>query len=228
MPSNALAELMSGLAEIEALQRANPSPLKGNALKKPQIVRAIGRAEIVLLSSHFERYIYAINEEAVEAVCDSAAKAYSLPESLRLHHARPVIDLIAATSWENRSKLLAEYSANEGWLWEPNAEIVRLEASRLLEWMKAPSPKSLVRVFRIWGIHDIFRSITRKSTISSQLRLRIEELVSKRNNIAHGDFTVEATYLDVVQYKSAVRTFCGRVDRKFSQQLKSIIGSAPW
>jgi hypothetical protein len=33
-----------------------------------RIARAVGRAQVVLLSSHFERYFYAVNEEAVDFV----------------------------------------------------------------------------------------------------------------------------------------------------------------
>jgi hypothetical protein len=59
--------------------------------------------------------------------------------------------------------------------------------------------------------------------------MRIDELVTKRNNIAHGDFTVEATYLDVVQYRSAVKTFCERADRRMSSQLARLAAAKrPW
>ena len=51
----------------------------------------------------------------------------------------------------------------------------------------------------MWGIEDIFKAITRTPVHRRRLRMRIEELVEKRNNIAPGDLTVEAQYLDVVQ-----------------------------
>ena len=68
MPSKALEGLLSGLDEIDAMQRANPTPQEGGGLTKPDVVRALGRAEVVLLSSHFERYLYALNEEAVALI----------------------------------------------------------------------------------------------------------------------------------------------------------------
>src|ERR1700722_15599003 len=98
MPSNALVALLVGLAEIESLQRPNPSPQQGSGLRRPQIVRAIGRSEIVLLSSHFERYIRAVNEEAVDRVCNSAAFSDDLTERLKLEHSRHVIDTISLIS----------------------------------------------------------------------------------------------------------------------------------
>jgi hypothetical protein len=81
----------------------------------------------------------------------------------------------------------------------------------------------------MWGITDIFSEITRKPTTRGRLWLRISDLVDKRNNIAHGDFTAEATYLDIVQYREAVRTFCARSDGRMAQQIAMILECGrPW
>ncbi len=228
MPSNALENLEIGLAEIQALQRANPSPQQGSGLKRPEVVRAMGRSEIVLLSSHFERYIRALNEEAVDSVCNSSMTAADLSERLKLQHARHAIDKIYEITWERRADALTDYSARESWLWEAAAPISMLDSSRLLTWMKAPTAKNVIRAFGLWGIPDIFRAITRKPIHYGRLRLRIDELVEKRNNIAHGDFTVEATYLDVVQYTSAVRRFCTSADLRLASQLSRTLHTRPW
>jgi hypothetical protein len=228
MSSSALNALLAGLAEIRALQRANPSPQQGSGLKRPEVVRAIGRSEIVLLSSHFERFIYALNEEAAASVCEATVLSGALPELLKLEHSRHAIDSIFATSWERRGPALQRYSADEAGIWSPNAAVITLDAARLLTWMRAPNPRNVIRFFQIWGIKDIFSEITRKKVTYAALRLRLGELVEKRNNIAHGDFTTEATYLDIVQYVSAVKTFCTRADARLAKQLNTIIGSVPW
>jgi|SRR5579863_7732260 len=228
MASSALNELLAGLAEIRALQRANPSPQQGSGLKRPEVVRAIGRSEIVLLSSHFEHFIYALNEQAVTAVCEAAVLSSALPEPLKLQHSRYAIDVIFDTAWDRRGPALEQYSTNEAGLWSPHAAVTALDAARLLTWMKTPSPRNLIRFFRIWGITDIFSEITRKRVTYVALRLRLGELVDKRNNIAHGDFTAEATYSDIVQYVSAVKKFCTRADARLGKQLGIIVGTAPW
>jgi RiboL-PSP-HEPN len=228
MPSNALGTLATGLAEIRALQLANPSPAEGSGLKKPAVVRAIGRSEVVLLSSHFERYLYAVNQEAVDAVCNSGAISDVLPERLKLEHSRQPIEIISSTAWEHRASVLRQYSAHESWLWSPGTTVSVMDADRLLMWMKAPTPQSLMKAFRLWGIEDVFGDITRTPVNRARLWLKLGELVDKRNNIAHGDSTIEATYLDVVQYISVVRKFCESVDKRLARQLRSLIGSRPW
>lgn len=228
MPSDALRNLHSGLTEIDNLQRANPSPQEGSGLRRPDVVRAIGRSEVVLLSSHFERFIYALNEEAVDLICASKVQSLSLPDKLRLEHAKSVVDDLASTGWEKRASKLRDYSLRESWLWDDSATVQHLEADRLLAWMKAPTSKSLVRAFRLWGIENIFATITNKPTHRQRFFLRIDELVEKRNNIAHGDLTVQATYLDIIQYRGTVKGFAERADRALARQLAKITCTRPW
>lgn len=229
MASAALVNLLAALDEVSALQRANPSPAQGGGFSRPQVARAIGRAEVVLLCSHFERYLYALNEEAVAHLLSLAINADRLSEELRLIHSRYLVDELARVQWNNRADKLRDFSATESSLWRSSTPVVTLDHERLLAWMKAPTCKSIVRIFRMWGIQDIFRTITRKAVIRQRLWLRLTELVDKRNAIAHGDLTVEARYLDIRQYQSAVRTFCTRSDCRMSSAVASITeGPQPW
>ena len=227
MPSAALLSLYAALAEIDALQRANPSPLRGGGLARPQIVRAIGRAEIVLLVSHLERYLYAVNEEALQHILACNLQASQVPEEIRLLHTRDPIDELTAMQWKNRGDKLRFYSTNEAGLWIDDRPVTSLVADRLLTWMKTPSCKSILRFFNMWGIGDVFAAVTRKPTTRKRLWLQIAVLVDKRNNIAHGDLTTQATYLDIVQYKTAVSTFCSRADRRMARRLAVITDKAP-
>jgi len=224
--SSALEGLDTALTEIVDLQRVNPTPT-GAALSAPLITRAIGRASVVLLSSHFERYIYAVNAEAAEAVSLSGATGDALPEGLRLAHSRHPIDELALTIWDRRGDALNKFVREESWLWVPG-QGGHLEHKRLLTWMKAPFPKNLKRYYKEWGIEDIFSAITRRIHTRIDLELRISELVGKRNGIAHGDFSVDATQSDIRLYRAAVQVFAERADRALSRQLATLTGSVPW
>lgn len=229
MASEALAGLMLGLEEIRALQKANPSPVAGGGLTRPEVTRAMGRAQVVLLSSHYERYLYALNEEAAAFLIRSGVCAGQLPLELRMLHSRDVLDDLSQVQWDRREDGLRAFALVEAPIWNDEAVLRTLEHQRLLSWMKSPKCRSVQRLFRQWGITDVFSSITRKPTTRAHLWLHLSELVDKRNNIAHGDPTTEATYLDIVRYMSAVRTFCERADQTMARHLARLRGgNRPW
>jgi len=98
-----------------------------------------------------------------------------------------------------------------------------------MHWMKSPKAKNLARMFRYWQIDDIFSEITTKPHTRLDLVPRLNELVDKRNNIAHGDVTTEASPREVKLYSMAVLAFCQRVDRRISIQVAKIFNlPRPW
>lgn len=226
MQSPALVAFRQAVAEVSDLERADPTP-RGGTPKDPAIARAVGRARVVLLSSHFERYVYAINEEATRHLSASLRTADDVPETLRLLHTRPPIEDMLETGWERRGPQLRQLMVSDGWLWSPTATGV-LDHRRLLLWMKAPTPKNLVRFYRYWGIENVFDAITRTPSTRTELWLPIEELVSKRNNIAHGDATVEATPADLRLYRDSALRFCERADRQMVRALKQLVVLPSW
>ena len=87
MPSDALKSLLAGIDEVRDLQAANPTP-RGGLPDRPRVVRAINRGSVVLLSSHLERYLRGLNEEAVGVIDAAATGGSALPEILRLQHSK--------------------------------------------------------------------------------------------------------------------------------------------
>lgn len=225
VPSNALEGLRLGLEEICNLMDANPTP-RGGLPRRPDVVRAINRSGVVLLCSHLERYIRAVNEEAIQHLNRHGVPPSQIPERMRLVHSARAIDDLARAQWDNRAGMLAQFSQTDAWLWG-QCTPGKLEHARVLRWMRTPNPEQVQRFYGLWGVENIFAAITRASHTRTLLRLKIKELVEKRNNIAHGDFTVEATSQDVASYIRVVRTFCGRADRRLSRQLGRLFSACP-
>ena len=225
MPSAALLTFQNALGEIEDLVVvARPSLRRGDL----RTARAVGRAQAVLLSSHFERYFYTINEEAVTYLNGKSLDSTALPDSLELLHSKYPIDDISATGWENRSAKLATFIVEDGWLWQSDRH-GSLSHERLLAWLNAPKPADLRRYYRYWNIDDIFASITRRPSARGQLWLGVQELVDIRNSIAHGDFAAQPTQRDIQRYLNSARTFCERADRVLARALGRLTaGDRPW
>jgi len=227
MPSGALLDLLAGIEEVRDLQLANPTPLRGLPVRS-SVVRAINRSSVVLLTSHFERYLRGLNEEAVDAINASPIAGTLLPEALRLQHSRTAVDGMLETQWKNRSIQLQIFAKQDSWLWG-NAPKGDLEADRLLRWMRSPSPDRVKKVFGMWGVDDIFSRVTRVPHQRARFWTKLDELVDKRNRIAHGDRTTGATFQEISSYLAVVREFCTRADRIMARAVSQHVGTvAPW
>jgi hypothetical protein len=227
MPSSALLDLLAGIEEVRNLQLANPAP-PGGLSARSSVVRAINRSSVVLLTSHFERYLRGLNEEAVDAVNASPIVGSALPEALRLQHSRPAVDGMFETKWTNRGTRLQAFARQDSWLWSA-ADKGNMEAERLVRWMRTPSPEQVGRLFKMWGVDDVFGKVTRAPHQRARFWTRIGELIEKRNRIAHGDRTAEATFQDVSSYLAVVRDFCSRADRIMARAVSRVVRTAaPW
>ena len=222
MSSDALKSLLAGIEEVRDLQTANPTP-PGGLPDRPRVVRAINRASVVLLSSHLERYLRGVNEEAVGVINAATISGSALPETLRLQHSKIPVDELAEAQWNNRAAMLSQLMATDGWLWGSGPKAT-LDHDRLLRWMKSPSPERTLRLFKLWGISDVFSAVTRQPHTRQRMWLKLEELVDKRNDIAHGDSGTEATYKGHRYLCRVVRTFCTRADGILSRTLASLCG----
>lgn len=222
MPSEALSALLEATNEVDVLQRANPSPT-GAAPNNATLTSVIGRASVVLLSSHFERYNVSVIEELTEYVNHADVAGTSLPVRLRLMHARSSIEDLARTSWDNRQDKIVEFLNSDAPLW--NGHSVRsLSAERILS-LSSPMPEQLIKLYRLWDIQDIFAAITRTAHTKHDLFWKLQSLVDKRNAIAHGTVEIQATQADIRQYTEAVKTFCVRVDRLLAGQIGRLCGT---
>ncbi len=225
MPSKALGSLFNGLEEVTQLLAANPTR-SGNLPSNPALARAVNRSGVVLLCSHFERYFYAATEEAITLINATRLAGEKVPLRLRLQHSRVAIDdEIGPTQWDRRASKLEDFTETDAWLWG-KAPQGQIDANRVLRWMKSPGKKAIVKLYRLWEIDNIFETITKTAHTRVHLELKLQELVDKRNSIAHGEATTEATLRDLRSYTSVVKTFVKRVDRQLAKRLELITGAA--
>lgn len=231
MTSQSLAELYVGLSEVHAL-RSHPPRGRPNSkwsLGTRQASVAHRRACTVLLCSHFERYIYSINEQAIEYLNSCRLSSREIPVKIRLLQTKSIVDLVAKRQWDLREENLTTLFMDHGPLWLENAAITTLEPSANLEWMKSPKVKDVIRFYALYGVGNIFEAVTRTTAGRQRLSRELGSLVDIRNGIAHGDQTVQPVRSEITQYSNAVKDFCTRADRCLGRQLSSLSGHAePW
>jgi len=116
MASNALAGLKLGLEEVADLIRADPPP-RGGLSPDPALTRSVTMACIVILCSHFERYLRAINEGATALINVSRIEGDALPERFRLQHSQVAIDQLGRMEWPRRADALQQFVQADAWLW---------------------------------------------------------------------------------------------------------------
>lgn len=230
MTSQALADLLAGVEEVRALRAHYPVPRRLPTGDKAVAARAHGRSCVVLLSSHLDRYVYAVNEEAIQWLNARTCTLGRFPEEFLLQHSRGAVDALAERVWERRADPLREFVKQQAPIWTGSGQTGLLAHEELVTWLKSPKPESLVRFYRLYGIENIFTAVTRSASTRAALYLGIRELVEKRNNIAHGDFQTQALPMDVTRYLSAVSKFAKSADLVFARTLSKLARSSqrPW
>jgi len=164
-----------------------------------------------MLCGHFERYVRDSIEEAVEIMNTTGVEPDQLPVEFKLLHAREGTDRLSETDWRRREQAITSFLESDGWLWA-DLPVGKLEGNRLLKNLKTPLPYKLMKLYKIWGVDDIFSRITRMDHTRNRFLSRLTELVQKRNNIAHGTYAVEATQGELKEYLRVVAEFCRRAD----------------
>lgn len=228
MPSQALIEFADGLDEIKMLRRHGPRVGKS---KNPSEARAAAianrRSCTVLLSSHYERFIYALNEETVDFLNRLQISTDDVPEAIKLLQCRESIDLVAKSQWDRRGPQLSILAVGDLELWRPGVAAPPINPDPLLGWMKAPKVRDIKRYFKQFDF-DVFKKICRADSSRRHLSLNLQSLVDNRNAIAHGDRSAQPGRPELSGFVTATRTFCERTDREFGKHLAARFGSAPW
>ena len=229
MTSSALDDLLLGVREVRALRGFPPKqPSRSATLHlREEAQIAHRRACVVLLSSHYERYIYALNESVVDFLNGSQILSVEVPVEIRLLQIKTLVDGLAKTEWSRREDKLIELFSRYSSHWQPSEAISGLQAPANLEWMKSPKIGDVKRYFRYFGVEDIVRVVTRNEGTRRTMGRQLQSLVDARNGIAHGDQTIQPDSTEISDYLVAVEAFCVRADKVMAQRLGRLADAAP-
>lgn len=228
MNSPAFGDLMLGVREVRALRGFPPVlPLWQARQTKAEARIAHRRACVVLLCSHYERYIYSLNESAVDFINQASVNSSQISLPLRLLQVRSAIDRLAETAWDKREDQLLSLFSQYATHWNPSATISGLDPVSNLEWMKSPKVAAVKRYFRYFDVEDIVRAVTRTDGNRRTMERQLQALVDARNGIAHGDQNIQPSSTEVSSYLETVEKFCGRADKLMAQCLGNLARTSP-
>lgn len=222
MTSQALKDLLRGLTEVAELQKLNPEPPGARPSRDhAESARAMNRASLVMISSHYERYIRGINEESCNIINSNGINSSRIPYKIKLLHSRKLIDSVSLTSWEHRRGELEILFVNNAWLWLTDREGT-LQHNQLIDWMGSPKIANVLRYFKQWNIEDIFSFCSLPRPVEVKIRIRLKELVEKRNDIAHGNYNTSSDAASIKEYIACLTVFCTIIDRKFLHYVETL------
>ena len=182
---------------------------------------------VVLLCSHYERYIYGINESLIDVLNGIAPQADRLPIRMLLRQIKIPLEALATREWTQRETQLKQLFEIYAYHWLPGQGVTGLDAEANIAWMKSPRVEDVIRLFRMFGIENIISEVTRTAAGRRNLTRELQGLVDARNGIAHGDQTIQPTGPELTRYLETVAKFCDRADRRVSRSLARSLGVAP-
>lgn len=225
LPSSAWEDFKAGINEVACLTELLPEDT--GTLQQQNVVH---RAAVVLLVSHFEGFLQGIAREFVDLIGTGELTSKRLPTKLRELHTLPVLEEVLNSKDAQQRHSLLKKLDRATVLWKDDAK----PAARTLK------PDALSRVvvnahahvinelFHIMGeIHPVCAGELDVPVDEETQTIRIEgfltDLVSCRNDIAHGDQERKPTSVDVERYSRVLLALAERLNRKMRARADSVL-----
>ncbi|MFG2182690.1 MAE_28990/MAE_18760 family HEPN-like nuclease [Streptomyces abikoensis] len=203
----AYEDFVNSTVELNHLLAVRPvSPLVRRTDEAVQLENAVHRACLVLLVAHFEGFAKAALSEYVDEICAVRPPARKMPppflELFTRDRIQEIASLPAGVDRVQRTRrLFTAYSP----LWDQERSIDPqvISAKILTRQMTSLRPDVLRDAFSLIGINDIVADATsclQEAGLSVRVDIKLEEIVNKRNLIAHGDYSIKPTSMDLEEY----------------------------
>jgi hypothetical protein len=228
MTSTALADLEVRLNEVRLLAQMDPRRREVNS--KAPVSNAVNRACLVLLCAHLEGFLEDLVVEALDTMAQLRTPVAQLPMALRALHVEEHLRRIEPLKDRNaRAPHIERMFQIEASLWERGAclTVSMLRPKTVCAEMSNPGSK---QVRRFLSILDVDISQFLRDEGATDLLGRIDGLVSRRNAIAHGDLSTNATFIDVDLYIELVRRIADAAEAATASTVQRICGlnQLPW
>lgn len=183
---------------------------------------ALCRAAVVLLVSHFESFLKSIAEEYVDAVGTGDVESSRLPRGLREAHTLPRLESIVTSRDEDQRSALLKRLGGIAALWNDDAKPPKgaLNAATFARLVTSARADIINDLFTRMGSStnvcdgDIEMSDLSGDIVTANVEFSLRDVVTCRNDIAHGKAERKPTPDDIQRYLYFLRTFSERLQRK--------------
>lgn len=182
-------------------------------------VNSLCRGAVVLLCARLEAFIEELGEILLEALVRKAVDRSRMPPQLFFYIFRNAIEELQETRDPSgvATKLL-DFIAREGPMWARSGPFPAvIDAARFNSNFATPNMDKIRSYFGRFGFVDYRRDLSRilGADITTTLNM-VDHLVATRNQIAHGDISVQKTPSDIQSMVEIIRKFARATDKVFA------------
>lgn len=219
------------------------APSINEQLKFPQkqkLAKAVYSSCVVLLSSYLERYVESVVVESVDILNTESVPTKSIPKTLKINQVKQHLDKLNGTIQQelnpNAIHSILEKSrdfVNDcSWFSNPDSVFTKFSPDNFInrEKFSNPWPDKIDQVFLSFDIPKMVDNVINweNQPDSAALRIKVNELVEKRNDIAHTGGTIPITDNDIFEYDKYIRRLVIGIDHRVGEKIGKIIGKHPW
>lgn len=230
MPSNAYNNLDKRLQDLTQIYQAHTARAGSTAGRKYG-VEALNRAGVVLLSAHLEGFIEDLVKESIVVINANSVPMGKLPDRLRaVQTEKDLIEPIREDDYKKANARICKAAPTIAKFWTDTelSSTTNLSAQPIIKVMNNPGTTLINRMFWYFKIDEVMELISWKRANNKAVKDTINELVGKRNKIAHGTVEIKVTKPEVEKYEKYVKGVAVALDNKMAQFLKPLIGKDPW
>lgn len=192
-------------------------------------INALCRGCVVMLSGHVEGYIKDLGDIAIDRIYDRRVDRSKIPKKFFYFISKEHFDNIKDTSdVTSLSENMFVFLQGDAMYWRESGPFVaRIPTDKFQKGFANPSSKKISKYFSRFGFRGYRNEMNRilKSQAQPTFNM-LDNIVTARNGIAHGDLNVIRTPLDVSEMVDVMKVFCRTTDQVFgawcSQNLCSI------
>lgn len=245
-PSKAITEYLENWESISDFLKA--APPDGEQLlsdRKRKLATVIYFSCILLLSSYLERYVESLIVEAIDAINYANLLTDQIPERLRIAQVKELLNDLNLTLQKRLQKDMTKDNVTAmllksrnvlidcGWFLENGQPFRRLSGEPLIgeSRFSNPAPDKIDELFHHLGIDRLTRKVVGLDQEEDRraVRDKVEEMVNKRNNIAHTGGTITVTQQDVLDYLDYSKRLVRGMDNLVGEEVQRITnGRWPW